>query len=88
MRERDRARSALRATRRYETSSHFGGWHLTREAILAVGTHPWVLGDRRRYDAGPSTPNLDTQRITDFRFNPTQTFGGWVRAPYKVSRRY
>lgn len=86
MRLRDRLRSEDRLSRKYRGAHAYGGFKLTRDTIREEVTDGrlWVLGDQRKYDAGPNTPSLDGQRLDLFRWNPTATYDGWVRDTYKV----
>lgn len=76
-------------------SNYYGGFHLCYETVSAEAVksaktgrpHIWIYGDGRKYSAGANTPDLATQRISDYRINPTATYGGWHREPYKVSGR-
>ena len=90
MRLRDRVRSANRIAQRYRTSRNYGGYHLSPETLKEEATngHIWIYGDQRKYDAGPNTPCLDAQRVGSYRWNPTATYGGWVRDVYRVSGRH
>lgn len=82
-------------TENLRNSNYYGGFHLCYETVSAEAVknaktgkpHIWVYGDGRKYSAGANTPDLATQRISDYRINPTATYGGWHREPYKVSGR-
>lgn len=91
--------AAMREKHRNEnlrSSNYYGGFHLCYETVSGEAVksaksgkpHIWVYGDGRKYSAGDNTPDLATQRISDYRINPTATYGGWQREPYKVRGRH